>query len=331
MKKFLKDLEKELRKIGVSEKDITEILEDHIEMIESGKAEGLNEDNMNTKFGNPKNIAEEIYNDSKGTANLGGFTEHAMNCTIDIDESEYTQLQRFSTFGNELKNIDINLIAETIIVKTHSSDDIVVLYKNMKKVDKYSVSFNKGKLELRRKKQLNTFLFSFDNKNESFIVVIPETAVINDYIVNTVSGNIIVDNIVTTDLKFKTVSGDVNSSNIITKHLKVTTVSGNSHLASLKAKSLILSQVSGDSTIKAFTIEGDIEANSVSGDINLNNGTNNNFVLNCVSGGVNAFEYYPKAVSLKSVSGNINITNNNKDHSIDIKRVSSVSGKINIL
>ena len=63
MKKFLKDLEKELRKIGVNEEEITEILADHVEMIEAGKSEGLNEENMNSKFGDPKNIAEEIYNE----------------------------------------------------------------------------------------------------------------------------------------------------------------------------------------------------------------------------------------------------------------------------
>ena len=60
MKKFLKDLETELRKNKLSGAEIKEILADHEEMIQSAKNEGLTDEELEAKFGNPKKVAEEL-------------------------------------------------------------------------------------------------------------------------------------------------------------------------------------------------------------------------------------------------------------------------------
>jgi uncharacterized membrane protein len=60
MKKFLKDLETELRKNNLSENEIKEIMADHEEMIQSAKSEGLTDEELEAKFGSPKNVAEEL-------------------------------------------------------------------------------------------------------------------------------------------------------------------------------------------------------------------------------------------------------------------------------
>jgi len=46
-------LEKELKKLKISSSEIAEILRDHTEIIESALSEGVSEEELSLKFGNP--------------------------------------------------------------------------------------------------------------------------------------------------------------------------------------------------------------------------------------------------------------------------------------
>ncbi len=65
MKKFLKDLEKELKKLHMNNKDIAEIMADHKEMLEQALYDGLTDEEIEIKFGDPEKLAKELNGDSE--------------------------------------------------------------------------------------------------------------------------------------------------------------------------------------------------------------------------------------------------------------------------
>ena len=58
MKIFLQNLEDELKKNNLNEEEINDIIADHSEMIESAISEGLSDEDLEQKFGNPKDLAD---------------------------------------------------------------------------------------------------------------------------------------------------------------------------------------------------------------------------------------------------------------------------------
>jgi len=58
MKKYLEDLRQELVKQKLTNKEIEEIMADHEEMIRTAMEEGLSEEEIKAKFGQPKQVAE---------------------------------------------------------------------------------------------------------------------------------------------------------------------------------------------------------------------------------------------------------------------------------
>ena len=76
MKKFLKDLENELKKMKINSNEIKEILADHEEMMNEALKEGLSEEELATKFGNPAKLAQDLFEDlEKVSTNLNEYVE----------------------------------------------------------------------------------------------------------------------------------------------------------------------------------------------------------------------------------------------------------------
>jgi len=70
MKKFLENLRTELKKKHINEGEIEEILRDHEEMIDEALAEGLSEEDITKKFGNPEQVAADISAMNKGVESI---------------------------------------------------------------------------------------------------------------------------------------------------------------------------------------------------------------------------------------------------------------------
>jgi len=109
MKKFLKNLEEELKKKNINDEEIEEILADHQEMIESAINEGLTDEELEAKFGNPEQVAEE----------LSQFTDK---------EGEKVEKENDNKIFNGVSDnyeIEIGLLSEDIDIKIHDKEEIL--------------------------------------------------------------------------------------------------------------------------------------------------------------------------------------------------------------
>lgn len=326
MKKFLEDLEKELKKLKVNENDIAEILADHKEMIENGKAEGLDEKDMNKKFGEPEKIAKAISEDSQETALNSSLYQDAEDCTKELKEEGYSLVKSF--FVEDLSEFIVKLVSEDIAIVPYDGESIIVYQKDISDIDKYVIKYENSIFELRKEKKL--IGFSIKKDSGKFIVKVPETAKISSLLFSTVSGDLIANNIVSDKSKVKSVSGDIKLSNFKTESFATNTVSGDIELSKITADSLNISTVSGDLKLNKSIVKDSIDINTVSGDTKAKDGECVEFMLKSVSGDFDAIEFYPAKVTLSSVSGDITIKNNDKSREIEIVRKKSLSGDINI-
>jgi lia operon protein LiaG len=190
----------------------------------------------------------------------------------------YKETSTLNGKGNidEIKEFNISSISK-VFVDTVSSDVNIILSKdNNIKVDfhgtasemssapKLETSLSGDKLEISIKypKQImNMFNFSLDAKLD---VYIPEKY--KKFIsIETVSGAVSIDKLEIENFKVHTTSGDVDMSSIVANIIDFSSVSGTINIKELLSKNSVFKTTSGD--IKIEAIIGDIKANSVSGSI----------------------------------------------------------------
>lgn len=297
MKTFLENLKKELEKRQFSKEDIEEILEDHQEMIEEAKNEGLSDDELIEKFGEPSKLAEDL---------IGS------NSSYDEQEETNTEgyklLQSFPVLENNV-DVVISLTSDDIEYRPHDEETIAVYYKDIKNINDYKVKFDGKEFSLEEKRRLG--ILSFRIRSGQFIVKVPK-----DMISNTLS--------------IKIVSGEVSLGQVNVKEARLSAVSGDLVMHDMQLLSLDVSVISGDAKISNVDIDGDASVNSVSGDITLNEVTAKNFHVKTVSGDCKGREFYPENVRLKSISGDMKIKNSDKSRAINILSKKSLSGDIRI-
>ncbi len=327
MKKFLKDLEKELKKLKINSKDIEEILEDHKEMIEAAKSEGLNDEQLEEKFGNPVNVAKDIFEDNN-TLPKEGYNFEDIDSCVKENTADYTLVKTFPIVSEEI-TIEISLISDDLSLIEYDGESIQVYEKEIKDIKEYTITLDDNHFEL--KKDKNKFkLFSSSSNDARFFVLIPKGVKIKDFEYKTISGDLELDGITALKFKLKSTSGDVETTNLDLGETKFSTISGDIEINNLKAKSFEMSLISGDLDIKKAIIEEDMYFNSVSGDVQLYEVECNNATLKTVSGDLNGNEFYPKEVILKSISGDINIDNRDVLKEVNIIVKKTISGEINI-
>jgi len=327
MNKFLKDLEKELKRLKINDKEVKEILEDHKEMIEAAKSEGLNEEEIEVKFGNPTKLAKDIFDSAKdSTEKKENITEN-VNPNVNVDTSDYNLVKTFPVISDEI-TIEIKLVSDELKLTTYEGESIQVYENEIKEIDDYTISFENGTFSLVRGKKVK--MFSFSSRSGEFLVLVPNNVVINGFNYTTVSGDAELNGITSKDCKIKTTSGDLEVANLTSGDIKISTVSGDIEMASVKAQSFEISLISGDLEIEKTVVDGTMYFHSVSGDIELSEVECQEATLKTVSGDLEGKEFYPNEVTLKSVSGDINISNSDKSREIIIKSSKSVSGEVNI-
>ena len=318
MKKYLKDLEEELRKNNLSEKEIKEILADHEEMIETAKNEGLSEEELNEKFGNPKDVAEE----------LSDFSEQA-------DESEEEEKEANSktfefTGVKEGYKVNISLINEDVKVITNEGDKITLEVIGISNVKKYDIGFENNEFFLKAPTGLRFNYFS-GRKEQKFIVNLPKAITVGEFRVKLVNGDAKIKNIVSEMMELGTNNGDFKLKNLETKQLKLSNINGDVSIESVKCDNLKVSTISGDLEIKDLKVKEDFFANTVSGDVKINDSECRELSLKTVSGDVKGDEFYPQKLSLSSVSGDVKIVNSDEDRKVIVLKKRSVSGDIRLI
>ena len=316
MKKFLKDLEKELKKLHMNSKDITEIINDHKEMLEQALYDGLTDEEIINKFGDPKKLASELTGDSK---------ENEEILTL---ENEFVLYKSFSAHG--FKNVRIAVVSEDTKYVTHSKDTIEVHFKNIEKPEKYQISYDNGLFVFGRENTRSLFSRNFKSDLSQIIFMVPKNIILHEFYFKTVSGDAEIRDVEAKSINIKTTSGDAKIENIKADNGNVNTVSGDYEFSNFKFSNLKLSSVSGDYDINSGIIEKDFSMNTVSGDFNIKEVFSGETSLKTVSGDIEGKEFYPEKVDLKSVSGDIIIENEDKTKEIKIGRKKSVSGEISI-
>lgn len=311
MNKYLEDLKKELLKLNISKQEIEEIISDHVEMISEAQEEGLTDEELVTKFGNPADLAEELSKDSSKQPE---------------NTNEYKLFKTFPVVG-EFEEVDVKLVSDDIHYEVGDNDSIEVYYKNIKDIDDYEIEFNKGKFVLRKVKKVK--LFNFHTSSGTLLVKAPK-AELKKFMLASVSGDVELSDINTKKLKIATTSGDLVIGHIIGSEVEITTVSGDSKVESLTSNEVYFNAVSGDFHVSNGTINGDVTANTVSGDFEINDFTAKEFDFKTVSGDLEASEFYPELVNLKSVSGDITINNTDKLRPVKVGKKKTLSGDINI-
>lgn len=328
MKKFLSDLEKELQKLNVNPNEIKEILEDHKEMIEAAIEEGLNEDEIRVKFGEPSKVATELHEDLKSGSselNLDGV-ESLSKYKLD----DYSFVKTFTTFS-DINYFDISLVSDDLIMSDYEGESIQVYQKKIKEIDKYEIELVNDKFILKRK-DTKKFVkrISFNNNGGSFLVLIPKGIKADKCKYKTVSGDVSVNGLVVDSFDFKGTSGDIQISNVNIGEAKFHLVNGDIEMKGFKAISFDISLINGDIELQNGIVDKNIDINSVSGDVELHAVECDEASFKTVSGDIEGRNFYVNELSLKTVSGDVEIENDDKTRVINIKSKKTLSGDVKI-
>ncbi len=328
MNKFLRDLEKELKKLEVNEKEIKEILADHEEMIDAAQKEGINDEELEIKFGNPKKLAKELLEDIKITNNKKPVNLEEYISFADEKEKVFNLVEGFPVNEDEI-SVRFNLLFEDVILTTYKGESIQVFENKMNELKDYKIEFKNGKLviEMNKIKNLNK---SFSKNSATFVVLIPDQIKINEGFYKTVSGEMTLNEIDGKIFSCKSTSGDIQISNIKSEIVKISTVSGDIEISTMTTKECEISLVSGDINMENIHTEGFIYFSTVSGDVELSNVECEEGAFKMVSGDLDGEEFYPKKLSIYSITGDINIVNKDSQRKIIITNKKTLSGEINI-
>ncbi len=315
MKKFLKDLEEELRKNNLNEEEIADIIADHREMIDSAINDGLTDAELEEKFGNPKDVAEELsqFSDKE---EKGREKKKMKSKELNGIESNY--------------NVNVGLINEDIVFKHADGDSILVEYTGKRDLEEYTITYENNEFVLHSPKRMEREIGMFGNQQRLFTVTLPNNKKINKFKLSEINGDIVVADIEAEEFEFNTKNGDVKFANMILDTFKISTINGDLEIDGCKAAMLTISQISGDMELKNSIIKHDIDINTVSGDLEFENVECVNFRLKSVSGDLDGKEFYPERVSLTSVSGDISIKNKDSARPIEIQHKKTVSGDVEI-
>lgn len=330
MNKFLKDLEKELKKLKVNQKEIDEILADHKEMIEAAKQEGLNDDEISNKFGNPSKVASELHRDTKVEDSDMDFELGDLESLAQFDTEEYNFVKAFNFIPDEI-NFDIKLLSDDLILCDYDGEDIKIYEKGVKDIEMYDISLENNTFILKKKSSKKMFkAFSFSSDSGKFLVLIPKDLKSNSFNYHAVSGDVTINHLVVNSFKIKSTSGDISLSNVELGKVDFSLVNGDVDIIGMKASSFDISLINGDVEIEKGIISGNMHVHTVSGDLELKNVECESASFKTVSGDVEGKNFYVNEISLKSVSGDVNIENDDKSREINVISKKTLSGDVKI-
>ena len=310
--KFIEDLKRELDNTNLSDAEKLEILNDFKEMVDEAIDSGLEEKELENKFGSPEKLASELASEYNSES-----------------KSETPSGDTFEFYPNDKYNIVIELLNEDIDIKTVDIDKILVEAKRVRRLKDFDIKFENNTLYLLRPKKQYSEFFHFSRKS-SFTLKLPKRYNINDFNFSNINGDGEVKDIIADKVKFKVTNGDFEFSNGKFTNLTIDTINGDINMQEIKSNDFKVSLVSGDMKLKRVDIDNDLNINSVSGDIEVDNLNCKQALIRLVSGDFEGKEFYPSELTVRTVSGDVDIHNKLKDRKIEVIKKSSVSGDINI-
>jgi len=321
MKKFLKDLEKELKKLKISDEEIAEILADHAEMIESAINDGVSEQELSDKFGDPAKVAKELKNDN---------LTRDRNIDNNKDYSEVVEVKGYDLFKafnvlDDGYSVHVNLVSEDVKFYVYDGEQIEVFAKG--DTEKYNAEYKNKHFSLSVQRGIKLFGF---RKTTRFVIRLPKGMAVDEFNYNNTSGDAELYGLSLNEAKLNAVSGDFELYDISAKNAIINTVSGDAEMKNISCDTLHLRSVSGDFEVENMTVTDDLKLKSVSGDFEINNAESGVTRLDSVSGDLDGDEFYPSEISMKTISGDVTINNTDSMKAIKVTGKKSMSGDIKI-
>ncbi len=323
MKTFLNDLRNELIRNKVEMEEIEDIINDHREMIEEAIRQGLTEEQIPLRFGDPKTLARELAENSA--------SEKTSDKAYSSEQEDVDGLVLWKEFtpDRDTLNILITSLSEDYRVQASSDDKIRVYYEGKGNITHYDVSYKQGEFRFETPKFRSGLIFMRKNEDMDFVFEFPKNLEINECKCVTLSGDLEIKNIKTKNFQLSITNGDVTIDGCDLGHAKWNTVNGDLSIKNVGLKDLSSSQVSGDLSLEHADIEGDVHMNTVSGDLDLNDVKAKQVEFTSVSGDVDGSEFYPEVIRFKSISGDLSISNKTKTN-IHLEKVSTLSGTVDV-
>lgn len=320
MKRFIDDLREELNKRGMSADEIAEIIADHEEMISAAIAGGLNEEELKSKFGDPRHLADELAGDKQ--------PEKEPSVQPSMNDS-FSLWQTFDV-SDEKQSVEVSLLSEDTEYFVSTQDRFEIFSNRHKRLSNYILSYKDNVLTLKRDKTAGVISFiPFRFGEVSFRIGLPANHVIGHLSHTSVNADVQFQGVKINTFKLVTTNGDVSIESSNFGDATWNTVNGDLQVQSAQFGSISSTQVSGDLNFRDSSVANTFKIHTVSGDAAIENCDCDLLDLESVSGDVVGKNLYPKRASLKSVSGDIMITNQEKKP-IEIIKSHSVSGDIKI-
>ena len=229
-------------------------------------------------------------------------------------------------------SIAIGLISEDLEFEFNEDNKIIVKYYGKHSLNDYVVTFEDNVFTLKSPKKLGRgFNFFGLNESNKFKISIPKGLTLDAFRIKEVNGDFSVGDITVKEFVIETTNGDVELHDLKLGKFKTGTINGDMKISNVSCQVYNASMISGDISIEGLLCEKDIFVHTVSGDIEINNSSCNEATLKTISGDLAGTEFYPKALSLSSVSGDVSIKNKDASKPIEIKHKKSVSGDIEII
>jgi len=137
--KFIEDLKRELNKTNLSETEKEEILNDFTEMVDEATDSGLEDNELENKFGSPEKLASEL------------ASEYKEDSKPDAPSGDV-----FEFYPAEKYNVVIELLNEDIYIETVNSEKIHIEAKRVRRLKDFDIKFENNTLYLLRPKKQYT-------------------------------------------------------------------------------------------------------------------------------------------------------------------------------
>lgn len=290
---FLQSLSDELERLEYD--DIDAIITYFSEMIDDEIEEGNDEASIIARLGNPKQIAKEVILDNSQSKKT----------------SEHDENNQFVFAENDTTKIDIDLNHFNLMLSPSDNDQLII--NTLEDARAYVLVEKKGnKLHIEEKTKFSGIKHFFTKTNDSFAieVKIPEGLPLNNLNLESVSGNITISDLnlegVKTDIE--TVSGEVKLENLTTRKSNLETVSGCIEINDVTTEKLDIETISGEVALVEITSPA-ISIDTVSGNVDAEiNGAEEEYRISIESltKEVVYRKNQAKYLDMESISGKLN-------------------------
>ncbi|HOP57347.1 MAG TPA: DUF4097 family beta strand repeat-containing protein [Bacillota bacterium] len=318
MRKFLEDLRQELKNKKVVDSIIDEIIVDHEEMIANAIEEGLAEEDIEKKFGDPLKLASQLAEDLE-------------NEKEEINEEGALKMTLWKEFALQSDTLDVEtrFVNDDIEYTSADIETIQVFWTKCRRPEDYEAEYDGKTLRLTYKRKNMIFNFNTTRKGIKFRVLLPKSVIVANFKHVGTNSDVEYRNIKIGKLSINTTNGDFVIDNVEAGETEWHSVNGDFKVNNSRLSGLSATMVSGDIQIVDTNIENDMEIGTVSGDVSVKNTKVKELDYHTVSGDFDGKEFYPEKVTLRSVSGDINI-HNSEYNKIEIVSKKTVSGDIYI-